>query len=192
LERQTAASLSGIAPDHIARYKFAAERVKGRILDAACGVGYGSHIIRASVAVDVCPEAIEAGKAFFPGPEYLCGRIEDKPWSGAFDAIVSFETLEHLREPGIALRHFAESLSQGGRFICSVPNEQLYPFKAEAFREDVYPHQRHYTPDEFTELLEPWFRVQERFCQRSKRDPEIREGTEGKFLIYDCIVLPQR
>jgi SAM-dependent methyltransferase len=191
-ERQTATTLDGIAVDHLARYRFAAEQVKGRILDAACGVGYGSQVIGASVAVDVCQAALDFAEKFYPGPEYVQGRLEEKPWEGSFDWIVSFETLEHLRDPGIVLAHFAESLNEGGRFVCSVPNEEWYPFNPEKFKEDEYPHQRHYTPDEFAELLAPWFSVDEKHSQISKHDPKIRQGTRGGFLIYVCQLLPKR
>lgn len=190
MERQTATSLDGIAVDHRLRYYFAADQAKGRILDAASGVGYGSSILRAAVAVDICGSAIEFGKKYYPGPEYICGALEDKPWHGTFDTIVSFETIEHLPRPELVLQHFAESLNPDGVFVCSVPNEAHYPFVAETFKGDEYPHQRHYTPDEFTELLAPWFRVEARHCQRSKLYPQVMEGTEGKFLIYVCKLLP--
>jgi SAM-dependent methyltransferase len=119
----------------------------------------------------------------FKGPEYIQGDLERKPWYGTFDTIISFETLEHLANPQVVVGRFKESLNPGGVFICSVPNEEWYPFNPETFKDDVYPHQRHYTPDEFRALLP--FDV-EFFCQKSKQAPEVVPGTEGKFLIAVC------
>jgi hypothetical protein len=87
-----------------------------------------------------------------------------------------------LIDPKVAIEHFASSLVSGGVFIASVPNEKHYPFVAENFKDDEYPHRRHYTPDEFEGLLVP-FRVEKMYCQRSKLEPEIIEGTEGRFII---------
>jgi hypothetical protein len=122
---------------------------------------------------------------FFPGPRYVLGKIEDSPWLGRFDAIVSLETIEHLKDPSKVLKVFRESCA--GRFIVSVPNEERYPFVAENFVNDESPHYRHYTPGEFQSLLENHgFTVLEKHCQVSKHKPQVIEGTEGMFLIYVC------
>jgi SAM-dependent methyltransferase len=47
--------------------------------------------------------------------------------SGSVDAVVSFETLEHLVDPGRAISQFAQILKPGGFFICSVPNALSEP-----------------------------------------------------------------
>src|SRR3954467_14298237 len=46
-ERQVAPTLEGIRADHVARYQFAAQLLKKptRVIDFACGVGYGSKIL---------------------------------------------------------------------------------------------------------------------------------------------------
>jgi len=186
--RQHGRQLSDISLHHVHRYQLASRYASGRVLDAACGIGYGTKLLsegRVAVGVDCSPTAINWAEEHFPGPEYILGRIEDAPWAGSFDTIVSLETLEHLREPVIALKAFRRSCS--GILIASVPNEELYPFKAEVFAKDEFPHFRHYTPQQFQELLEEGgFRVVERFCQVSKAQPEITSGTAGRFLTYIC------
>lgn len=63
-ERQVAPDVSGIRRDHVARYEFVAGRLVpgSRVLDLACGVGYGAHILAKAghkvIAVDASPEAI--------------------------------------------------------------------------------------------------------------------------------------
>lgn len=176
-----------ITKHHLRRYEFASYRASGRILDAACGCGYGTEILSfagAAVGVDCSSDAIDWAKEHFHA-QYILGRIEDSPWSGKFETIVSLETLEHLKEPEKALQAFRKDCV--GQLIASVPNEEIHPFKAEVYVSDEWPHYRHYTPKEFTELLEGnGFSVVERFCQRTKRESDVVPGTDGMFLIYVC------
>lgn len=182
--------LEEIRKDHVNRYRFAASLIgeHKRVLDAACGCGYGSKIIQdvgnRVVGVDVSKEAIAYAEEHYSGPGYILGSILDKPWVGMFDALVSFETIEHLSEPEKALKLFRESVD--GVFICSVPNQDLYPFHPDRFEGDDYPHLRHYTPDEFdAALLAADFKIVERHCQKSKKS-DVEPGTDGMFLVYVC------
>jgi 2-polyprenyl-3-methyl-5-hydroxy-6-metoxy-1,4-benzoquinol methylase len=187
--RQWGHTVNEIKKDHVNRYLFAKQHVTGRVLDAACGCGYGSKILLENaveaVGVDDSIEAIEWAREFFRGPQFINGKIEEAPWTGKFETIVSLETLEHIKNPEEALKAFRRSCI--GTLIASVPNENLYPFKAEVFANDESPHFRHYRPEEFQDLLE-WsgFKVVGRFCQVSKQEPEVVKGTDGRYLIYVC------
>lgn len=135
--------------------------------------------------VDCSKDAIDWANGYFQGPEYIHGRIEEKPWQGQYQTVVSLETIEHLQDPSQALKAFREACV--GKFIVSVPNEEAYPFVAENFAGDEYPHHRHYTPTEFEDLLTSHgFKVEERFTQISKDRPMPVYGTAGKFLINVC------
>lgn len=187
--RQWPTRYGDLSDHHLIRYEFAAKVSSGRVLDAACGVGYGSQILSTGdqevVGVDASQEAVDWANRYFPGPRYICGRIEDAPWDGEFDTVVSLETVEHIRDARPILRAFRKACR--GELIVSVPNEERYPFKAENFAKDESPHFRHYTPKEFQELLEDCgFRVMERFCQKSKFEPWVVAGTDGIFMIYLC------
>lgn len=167
------------------RYLFATTKLKAgdRVVDAACGCGYGSHILRKTgcivTGIDAELSATEYGDQHYPGPRYLHQRIED--FSGYFDAIVSFETLEHLPEPVFAFRNL-----KAPKLICSVPNQERFPFNPENFMGDKYPHVRHYTPDEFDRLIQNMgYVVEERHTQRNKVG-QVDDGTDGLFLIYVC------
>lgn len=177
------------ATHHQNRYEFAAKYASGRILDASCGSGYGSQVLSMGAkdvtGVDCSTEAIAWANKYFPGPKYICGRIENSPWDGQFDTVVSLETLEHIQAPGTVLKALRAACR--GELIASVPNEDNYKFVASNFAGDESPHFRHYRPQEFEDLLaEHGFKVQERFCQRSKSKPDVRAGTDGMFLIYIC------
>lgn len=176
-------SIEEIRPDHVKRYLFAASLIpKGStVLDIACGCGYGSWILHKAglevTGVDISGEAISYAEKNYQGPKYICAdALEVK---GNWDAIVTFETLEHLDRPEILLANL-----KGKGLVASVPNEEVMPFRAEHFAGDAYPHRRHYTPKEFDELLESTgHKVLRRYSQKDKRG-EIEEGTDGMFLIY--------
>jgi 2-polyprenyl-3-methyl-5-hydroxy-6-metoxy-1,4-benzoquinol methylase len=152
--RQNATSLGKIRRDHVERYRFADLIAGARVLDAACGVGYGTQIVaagRVAVGVDYDAGAIAtARKTYHAGvQDFICGDILDAPWGDdRFDTVLSFETLEHMGDPARALARFRASLCAGGRVIVSVPNENVILFRREDFTVDDSPHHRHYTPDQ--------------------------------------------
>jgi SAM-dependent methyltransferase len=185
--RQWVKSPRSARPDHWKRYELAARYTSGRVLDAACGCGYGSKILlnanaQLVVGVDQSHQAINWAEEHFQGPCFIQGQIEDEPWNGRFETVVSLETIEHLPEPKIALQAFRRACI--GTFIASVPNEDLYPFYPGRFANDDSPHFRHYRPHEFEDLLkECGFRVTERFCQQDKKG-DIHAGSDGMFIVY--------
>lgn len=187
--RMWATCYSEVTGHHIQRYIFAREKLVGKTLDAACGIGYGSALLATIspgvVGIDIEPDAIAWARRYYPGPTYIVGDIHNAPWDGKFDTVVSFETIEHLQNPKDVLRKFRNICHT--RLIASVPNEEMCPFIASDFAGDKYPHYRHYTPAEFDELLN-WagFEVVERYCQKSKQDAKVVEGTDGRYLVYVC------
>ena len=170
------------------RYELACRYSTGRILDAACGCGYGSSLLAQKgvvTGVDYSPSAIDWAEEFFAGPTYIFARIEDEPWEGRFETVVSLETIEHIASPEKALQAFRRACV--GRFIASVPNEEKYPFKAENFAKDESPHYRHYTPAEFEALLTGHgFTVLKRLCQKSKQEPQVILGADGRYMVFVC------
>ena len=183
--RQWGKSLDEIRPDHVARYRFAASKLKPKsfILDIACGCGYGSKLLHDKgftvYGVDIDEGAIQFARTHHNGPHFIQGEAGDT--YGPFDGIVSFETLEHLKNPLETLKNFEAPI-----LWASVPNEEKYPFNPEKFKDDDYPHQRHYTPKEFEELLNKGgFEVVERYCQKDKQG-EVVKGTDGIFIIFGC------
>jgi predicted SAM-dependent methyltransferase len=200
-ERQVAMCLKDIRADHVGRYRYAASILQSghqpglRILDAACGIGYGSWLLAHAgpdmdlLAVDLDKHAVAYGREFYhrENIRWLCRDISAlalEDLSGEpLDAVISFETLEHLPDPGAALRCFYTLLKQGGRLICSVPNELITPFSVPA-----YPfHFRHYTPKALIAMLEEaGFSVEALASQRDKEKEDVRQGTNGKYLIAMC------
>lgn len=115
---------------HIKRYEFAKLYINGgRILDSACGSGYGSDLISdydEYIGIDYADYCIkfalenytDNNRRFINGDIYNLNEIFDK---NSFDAIISFETLEHIDRPEIAIQVFMNLLKSGGKLITSIP-----------------------------------------------------------------------
>lgn len=184
-DRQYGNSLDQIRKDHTERYFFAAKHIPNgsKVLDLACGCGYGSWIIQNScnaevTAVDIELEAIQWGQLNFSGPTYLCQSAQET--FGSYDVLVSFETLEHLDDPMQVLR------IETPLVIASVPNQERMMFDPSAYSADKYPHKRHYTPRQFDELLEGAGLTIVKRCSQGNRKSPVEEGTNGISLVYVC------
>lgn len=189
MERIMATSYDDIRPDHLARYEAAkkwlvSNGTTGRVLDAGCGVGYGaallSDVVDHVTAVDASVEAKVNHEKYFArdNVSFINANLFEASLDDAYDAVVSFEFLEHIHEAQEAVQLYG-TLSRV--LICSTPNEIVRPHKMEP----VNPfHVRHYTPDEFEDLLAGGgYKVKGRFHQRSGADPQLRPGWDGKFMI---------
>jgi SAM-dependent methyltransferase len=91
--------------ENVKRYIWVADLVKGMdILDAGCGSGYGTHYLsqftKTIVGVDTDKDALEIARRTYPNVRCEFGDVEDLHFSDkSFDAVISFEVIEHLRNP---------------------------------------------------------------------------------------------
>ena len=154
-ERFDPATMSGlIAAEHLARYWLAAGLARGlEVLDAGCGLGYGTEMIARAgasrvVGIDLAPEAIAtASERVGAAAEFRVGDVQDPPFEkGAFDLVVCFEVLEHLEDPEPAITALKGVLREGGLLLASSPNRGVYP--------PGNPHHLHeFTLEEFRDAL---------------------------------------
>ena len=172
-ERFTPECVREIAHEHWHRYAFARTLARGRrVLDAACGEGYGSALLAAAGArvlgVDVDPTTIAHARARYDGLDGLCFDVGDATALDAlpdasFDLIASFETLEHVREQARMLDGFARLLAPGGVLLVSTPDRHEYTDRTG----EVNPHHvRELYRDEFEALLAPRFAARRLYGQK--------------------------
>lgn len=141
-----------VLAEHVARYRFAAPLAAGRrVLDAACGEGYGSAILAAAGAESVTgadrEEDVVAHARERYGLEFVAADVARLPFGDdAFDLVVSFETIEHVPDPEGVLAELRRVLAPGGVLVISTPNALEFQVENEF-------HVREFSHSEFAELL---------------------------------------
>lgn len=125
-----AGKLSPYWGEHVARYSFALDYVKDKIvLDIACGTGYGLAFLKrdaksvtgVDVDADAAREALrECGS---DKARVLLGDGTNLPFNDeSFDVVTSFETLEHLHERSLFLSELKRVIRSDGTLLLSTPN----------------------------------------------------------------------
>jgi SAM-dependent methyltransferase len=112
---------------HLAVYEWIAARVAGlRVLDMACGEGYGSAVLAtlaaSVVGVDANPEAHEHARLRYRRENLRFERDLVETFSEHADAVVFLQTIEHLIDPGAALDRFRSLVGEEGTVFVSTPN----------------------------------------------------------------------
>ena len=123
-----------IGAEHLARYLWASQIADGKdVLDAGCGVGYGSRILAEAgghvTGVDASDDAIaESIRRAGDLAEFRVADVTMLPFAPhSFDAVVCFEVIEHLGNREAALDELKRVLRPGGVAIVSSPNRGVYP-----------------------------------------------------------------
>ncbi len=138
--------------EHVARYRLATQLAGAkRVLDAACGEGYGSGMLRAAGAESVTAVDLDSATVAHArkrhGIDALVADIRSLPFDDdAFDLVVSFETIEHVEDPGRALDELSRVLAPGGLLMISTPVAGQYLVENEF-------HVREFEHDEFLAAL---------------------------------------
>jgi 2-polyprenyl-3-methyl-5-hydroxy-6-metoxy-1,4-benzoquinol methylase len=98
---------------HIERYALVRQYLFGNVLDAACGVGYGTYLLAKNPdvtsirGVDCDNESIAFANSNFKSDKIFFENNKIEDVIGEYDILVSLETIEHLEEP-IVLAELAE------------------------------------------------------------------------------------
>lgn len=148
--------------EHLLRYKFACKNIKGgRVLDIACGVGYGTYMLSGfsseAVGVDISKEAIE-----YASNRYKASNLVYKNMDAVnlcfpdtyFDAVVSLETIPSIEDYERFLKEIHRVLKAGGVLVLSTPTRDTVP-KGKTVH--VWYHKHEFVVEEMVELLEPLF-----------------------------------
>jgi len=188
----------------IERYEFAARHARpGRLLDLACGVGYGTRILadrtghRVQVlGVDLSPLAIAYATRRYGGPRTgfaVCDAMHFADPLG-FDTIVSIETIEHLPDPAAFVARLVRLLRPGGVLIASVPTtpsvdanpHHLHDFSERSFRRLLAPHR---LVEREALLQEQPFAPAAILARREPRLRGLRRGLPGWYARHPRALL---
>jgi len=117
-----------VVHEHLSRYAFAAQFVVGkRVLDVACGTGYGSAILEAAgsqlvIPIDISREACVAARLDHNVGPVIASALALPIREEALDVVVCFETIEHVNDPTGLVRELRRVLSPEGMLVLSAPN----------------------------------------------------------------------
>lgn len=190
---KTMKMMNGMLLEHIARYYFAIPYIKGRVLDIACGTGYGCHLVAKDrkrevtemVGVDIDEDTIKYAtreyhhqKVTYIQGDGLDPQLPDR--LGMFDTILSFETIEHVADDRLFMDHLYQMLKPGGTLVLSSPFGRG---RGMPTSEPFHVHQL--TPEEFEQLFERFSSV-EIFYQRGPTFEKQREGVRYFIGVAVC------
>jgi O-antigen biosynthesis protein len=143
--------------EHLVRYRVAAQLAPSRrVLDVACGEGYGTALLtaagaRSATGVDLDEHAVTHARTRHPGVEFTVGDVRELPFGdGTFDLVVCFETIEHVADPECVVAELRRVMAEDGLLLASTPNKRQYLVENEF-------HEREFLHEEFLELLQARF-----------------------------------
>lgn len=185
---------NGLLREHVKRYEFASKLVSGRVLDIACGSGYGTQILLENdsmgkmqhiIGVDIDKDTIQYAKANYHNEKvsYIVNdatSAELEAEIGYFDTIVSFETLEHIEQDAAFVNNLEKLLKPSGTLIISTPFGRGRGIPCS----NPY-HICQYKEEEFVQLLNIFKNV-ELYYQRNETIEKAVEGQQYYLMIAVC------
>lgn len=187
---------NGMLLEHLARYYFATPYLHGRVLDIACGTGYGCHMaakerkreVTEIVGVDQDPDTLRYAEREYNHPKvtYVLGDALDPELPGRlgrFDTILSFETIEHVEDDLRFMDQLYAMLKPGGTLVLSSPFGRG---RGQPTSEPFHYHQL--TPEEFEGLFGRFgFDRTEIYFQRGLTfEPVRRDGVRYFIGVAVC------
>ena len=162
VERYSPEMQGEIAIEHVHRYSVALELARGkRVLDVACGEGYGSNLLSQVatqvIRVDIAEDAIAHARVTYAHAnlQFRLGSCANIPVADdSIDLVVSFETIEHHDQHEAMMQEIRRVLRADGVLLISSPDKYEYsdvPGYHNPF------HVKELYRDEFEGLLRRWF-----------------------------------
>jgi ubiquinone/menaquinone biosynthesis C-methylase UbiE len=185
---------------HAARYLLARRFVKGRrVLDIACGTGYGLSILleeaSAAVGADIdVGAAAQARKTTGDRAGVVVTDGTQLPFADCtFEVITSFETIEHLHDRSAFLGELRRVMAPAGVLVLSTPNANytvpvngkpknpfhIHEYTPEDLRNELQAHFR--SVEMLGQAIHPRFRISP-FVEDQQRLPRTLEAQGHRFL----------
>ena len=146
---------------HLVVYEWIAARAHGRrVVDLACGEGYGSAVLARTAAsvvgVDANPDAFEHARLKYTSERVRFERNMIELWTGDVDCVVFLQTIEHVQDPDAVLDHIRGLIGPRGVAYVSTPNVLTLAPKGAARSGNPW-HVREYRAREYRALCERHF-----------------------------------
>jgi 2-polyprenyl-3-methyl-5-hydroxy-6-metoxy-1,4-benzoquinol methylase len=121
-----------MSAEHLHRYALATSLVRGlRVADIACGEGYGSAMMAKEayevVGVDRDISVLKHAESKYKLIPFRPAESHDTRLPNFyFDAVISFETIEHVDRQEETIAEFKRILKPDGFLLISTPNPAIY------------------------------------------------------------------
>jgi len=137
--------------EHLRRYASIRRFCYGKVLDFACGCGYGTHVLSVNPEVnlvtglDIDANAVEWARTHFASPKAKYIQADCREINESFNTLVCLETIEHIRD----INELKELVERCGFdvLILSFPDKKSTHFNAFHFHDFVVQDMMDMFPD---------------------------------------------
>lgn len=183
--------------EHLGRYLFACDYLKEQsmtenVLDIACGTGYGCYLlsnqIRNVVGIDKNIEEV-AHQYKKDNIIFIKQDIDKVDLASTYQAIICFETLEHVNNPNRLLKQISKSLTSKGFFLLSVPNAKYEKLDENGNNLDIY-HKTIFKLDDLLDQLKNDFKIidvlgQSKINEIINKNPNLNLNIHSKEEVIE-------
>ena len=183
--------------EHLGRYLFACDYLKEHtitenVLDIACGTGYGSFLlskqIKNVVGIDKNIEEV-APQYKKDNIKFIKEDIDKVDLTSTYQAIICFETLEHVNNPNRLLKQISKSLTSKGFFLLSVPNAKYEKLDENGNNLDIY-HKTIFKLDDLLDQLKNDFKIidvlgQSKINEIINKNPNLNLNIHSKEEVIE-------
>ncbi|GAB5417465.1 MAG: hypothetical protein Crog4KO_30470 [Crocinitomicaceae bacterium] len=178
-------------------YQEAADRIQGKVLEIGTGSGYGIEYIAQNssrfITLDKHKPDVVSNETLISASNVQFLQMKVPPLvdipSNYFDAVISFQVIEHIKDDHAFILEALRVLKPGGKLILTTPNKTM------SLTRNPW-HIREYTSTEFVELLSKYFDINEElgvFGNRNVKDYyEKNKAAVKKTTRFDILNLQYR
>lgn len=116
---------AGVLSQSLAARRFEITRpyLRGSVLDVGCHEGRLADMCQpdAYLGLDLHEPSLEVARREHPGFRFTSTFPQDE----RFDTIVALAVIEHVDQPGVMLKQFADVLAPGGRAVLTTPHPRM-------------------------------------------------------------------
>ncbi|MBX4197084.1 class I SAM-dependent methyltransferase [Candidatus Saccharibacteria bacterium] len=182
--------------EHMTRYLMADPVIRNKaVLDIACGSGYGTHLMAKSAkkvyGVDLDKPTIDYANQYFSAPniEYKLGDGINIPIDNSeIDVVITFETIEHIKNYKKFMTEIKRVLKPGGIAIISTPNTEEFTKGNEFHEHEFKQNELLDLSKEYFQYVKPYYQATWAYAQISDEAFIKKEGS-ANVLVHNLMPL---
>ncbi len=178
---------------HIYLYSFAKKFIsRGLVLDAGCAAGFGtSHLLptkaKKIIGLEIDKEAVKFAKQHYNDEKLMFeqGNLTNLRFgNNVFSTTICIDVIEHIKDPGKALKETVRVIKADGVLIISTPNKEAIKNQFTDTPNNPF-HEFEFTLDEFFDFLSHDFDEVEMYYQ----DKVVKQSSNLKTIFNFFIAL---